>query len=112
VADVAIERVWTIRQHHDFVDTLLWQLIRRHGDIWCAGHTDPPLSSCFSAGWTVKPPLSKAVIRFRLISSRVILGVSLANTGLINFSVIIVLLFSGFGVMPGAQSRFQISPIH
>ena len=83
--------------------------------LWFSGHAGSPLSSCFSAGWIVKPLLSKAAIRFRLICSLVIDGVSLANTGLIiglsSFVDIVVLLFSGFGVMPGAQARLQISPI-
>ncbi len=63
----------------------------------------------------MKPLFSKAAIRFRLICSLVIDGVSLANTGLIiglsSFVDIVILLFSGFGKMPGAQARFQISPI-
>jgi hypothetical protein len=50
-----------------------------------------------------------------LICSLVIDGVSLANTVLVarlfDFVVIFVFLFSDFGKMPGAQARFQISPI-
>ena len=49
------------------------------------------------------------------MSSLDMFGVSFANTGLVlGFSdlvAIVFLLFSGFGVMPGAQARFQISPI-
>jgi hypothetical protein len=60
----------------------------------------------------VKPLFSKAAIRFCFICSLFIVGVSLANTRLVaklsDFVAIIVLLFSGFGVMPGAQFRLNL----
>jgi len=61
------------------------------------------------------PLLLNTPIKFFTFCSLVISGVSFANSGFVfgmpDFVFIIFFLFSGFGEMPGAQARFQISPI-
>ena len=54
-------------------------------------------------------------IKILTFCSLVMLGVSFTNAAfgldLPGFVAIILLLFSDFGEVPGAQARFQISPI-
>ena len=63
----------------------------------------------------MRPHLLSASIKILTFCSLVMLGVSFTNAAfgldLSGFVAIILLLFSDFGEMPGAQARFQISPI-
>jgi len=60
---------------------LLREFRRRHWNFWLSGHDASPSSGCLVLGWTVKPLLSKAAIKLRLICSLLIVGFSLVNTG-------------------------------
>jgi hypothetical protein len=61
------------------------------------------------------PLLLNTSIKLFTMSSLDMFGFSFENAGLVlglsDLVAIVFLLFSGFGVMPGAQARFQISPI-